>query len=98
MVVYGEEVYWKLKEPVKESEFESVMDRGSFWPYSAFFCASLTNKETPSNLSQYDLRQIASEVIGVAVDAFDAESFVLWWREDLHPFPLATETPDVIIY
>ena len=62
---------------------------GSLYPYSAFFHTSTTNSDAPPNLAYDDLKRIALEVVGIAIDAFDADSFVVWWREDLYPFPLS---------
>jgi hypothetical protein len=89
MIVYGEEVYWKLKGlPVDEK-----LIYGSLYPYAAFFHTWTTNSDAPPNLTYEDLQRIAHEVVGIAVDAFDADSFVVWWREDLYPFPLSVHRP-----
>jgi hypothetical protein len=61
---------------------------GSPNPYSAFFHTSSTNSDAPPNLTYDDLKRIALEIVGVAVDAFDADSFIVGWPEDLYPFPL----------
>ena len=57
-------------------------------PYSAFFYTSNTSNDAPLNLIDDDLKRIALETVGIAVDAFDADSFLVWWREDLYPFPI----------
>jgi hypothetical protein len=88
-IAYGEEVYWKLKGlPVDKG-----MIYGTRYPYSAFFHTSSTNNDAPTNLTFEDLERIAHEVVGIVVDAFDAGSFILWWREDLCPFPLSVSPP-----
>ena len=89
MVLLGEEIYWKLKAPTADKEICTVINCGSPYPYSAFFRASVNNAETPSSIIYDDLKQIAREIVGIATDAFDATSFVVWWREDSYRFPLS---------
>jgi hypothetical protein len=84
-IIYREEVYWKLKGLPVDKE----MLYGSFNPYSAFFHTSKKSNDAPLNLVDDDLERIALETVGIAVDAFDADSFLVWWREDLYPFPLS---------
>jgi hypothetical protein len=88
-VAIGEEVYWNLKAPTAEKEIYTVMNWGSPNPYSAFFRRSADKADTPPTIVYDDLKQIASEIVGIATDAFDATSFVVWWREDLYRFPLS---------
>ena len=93
-IAYGDEVYWYLTGPAaKEGEIGSVISAASWWPFCAFFHTYQGLRETSSILSHQDLEQITKNLVGVAVDAFHATSFVLWWREDLVLLPKATSSP-----
>jgi hypothetical protein len=93
-IAYGDEVYWYLTGPAaKEGEIGSVISAASWWPFCAFFHTYQGLRETSSILSHQDLEQITKNLVGVAVDAFHATSFVLWWREDLALLPKATSSP-----
>jgi hypothetical protein len=85
---YNGEVYWELKGPdTSEDEIgELISDWSSYFPVSAFFCES-PSPDRQKCLTEGDLENLANNLIGVAVDAFDGDSFLIWWREDLQPFP-----------
>jgi hypothetical protein len=85
---YNSEVYWELKGPdTSEDEVEELIsDWSSYFPVSAFFCGS-PSPDRKKSLTERDFEYLANNLIGVAVDAFDGDSFLIWWREDLQPFP-----------
>jgi hypothetical protein len=88
---YNSEVYWELKgRDAPESEIEELIsDWSVYFPVSAFFGVSRSS-ERKKRLTEPDLEDLADNLIGVAVDVFDGDSFLIWWREDLQPFPLVT--------
>ncbi len=85
---YDNELCWELKGPDSpQNEIDDLIwDWLSFFPVSAFFCVS-SSSERKKHLTDADVEDLAENLIGVAVDAFDGNSFVIWWREDLIPFP-----------
>jgi hypothetical protein len=61
------------------------------YPSSAFFyIAGISERKT--QLKDSDLEHVVNTLVGVAVRAFDTESFLIWWREDLRPFPTVETT------
>jgi hypothetical protein len=87
-VFYGDEIYWKLAGSHLAPELAAYVAEGaSFWPFEAFFYLSATLKDD-DHLIDADIEELATNVVAIAVDAFDAESFVILWREDIRPFPL----------
>jgi hypothetical protein len=83
------ERYWELKRPkTLDYEIDSlVADWAVYFPYVGYFYISRSDERSVV-LSDAELDSVTTNLIGVAVDAFDGNSFLLWWREDL--FPLAT--------
>ncbi len=85
------EVYWAVEGAelarVSDDEMLNIVHLGSFHPFSCFFhlrnsCGGEAGSAGP------DLNRVAQSLFGVAVDAFDARSFLIWWRDDFMPFPL----------
>jgi hypothetical protein len=89
-VLYNNELCWELKgTDISPAEItELLSDWSSYSPVSAFFCAS-SPSEQKNDLTTADMTLLADNLVGVTVDAFDADSFVIWWREDLCPFPMS---------
>jgi hypothetical protein len=86
-IAYKSEIYWGLQgSEIPDREIEELISHPSYWPFSAFFDIS-SSIEPKKVLTDADLEDLVSDLVGVAVDAFDANSFVIWWREDLGPFP-----------
>jgi hypothetical protein len=56
-------------------------------PYPLCVFLHLANSaDAKSELNDPDLAEIVGRLVGVAVAAFDTDSFLLWWRDDLVPF------------
>lgn len=89
--VYQQEVYWFAQGPelsrLSEDQILDVVYDSSFWPFSAFFCLSDFSNHK-HDLSDSDLLRIAQNLAGIAVGAFDDRSYLVWWRDDLRPFPV----------
>lgn len=85
---YNDELCWELKGPDSpQSEIEELISHWSaYFPVSAFLCASSLSGRK-EHLADADLEDMANNLIAVAVDIFDGDSFAIWWREDLIPFP-----------
>ncbi|HEY6418988.1 MAG TPA: hypothetical protein VIX59_08295 [Candidatus Binataceae bacterium] len=85
---YQGEICWVLKGPdTSDHEIEELIsDWSSYFPVSGFFSAA-SAPERKKVLTDADLEELARNLIGVVVDIFDGDSFALWWREDLRPFP-----------
>ena len=89
VVMYGDEVYWQIADPnLSDLEILEVIESPPPWPMCAYFHNAKPNRPG-SQLGDEDLTRIASSIVGVAVGAFDDRSFLLWWRTELQPFPLA---------
>jgi hypothetical protein len=90
-VSYQNEVYWavsgKKLAQLSDDETLDVINHASFWPFSAFFYVDGISK-TKVELDDADLQLIVKQLVGVAVGAFDDRSYLVWWRDDLRPFPV----------
>jgi len=86
---YVDELCWELKGPdtSKDEIEELILDWSSSFPVFAFFCVS-PSTDRKTHLADIDLEYMANNLIAVVLDAFDGNSFVIWWREDLLPFPI----------
>jgi hypothetical protein len=92
-VSYQNEVYWAVSgeelAQLSDDAIGDIINHASFWPFSAFFYADGTcTKKT--ELTDADLQLIVKKLVGVAVGAFDDRSYLVWWREDVGPFPLVS--------
>ncbi len=89
-IPYGSEVYWSLNDEklseLSDNGMVQTIGNASLWPFSAFFYINGI-PSTKQVLDDKDLQRIAGRLIGVAVGAFDERSYLLWWRDDLKPFP-----------
>ena len=84
--IYNDEVYWEIKGPdTPQDEIEQlVSDWASYFPVRAFFCLS-PSLERMNRLVETDIKYLADNLVGAAVDVFDGDSFMIWWRDDLQP-------------
>jgi hypothetical protein len=85
---FRDELYWSISGPsTPEDEVFALIGQPILpYPASLFFYRSATS-QAPPKLSEPDLQNIANSLVGIAVHAFDSLSFLIWWREDKHPFP-----------
>ena len=85
---FNGELYWSISGPsTPEDEVYALLGQ-PILPYPAsvfFYCGAIL--EQPPKLRELDLKNIANTLVGIAVHAFDSRSFLIWWREDKHPFP-----------
>ena len=83
-VTYNSEVYWEIRGPnTPENEIEELIsDWKSYFPVSAFFCVP-SSSDRKKSLAREDLEDLADSLVGVAVDVFDGDSFLIWWQGDL---------------
>lgn len=90
-MTYAEEVYWNVSDAqladLSDDAMGNVINHASFWPFSAFFFVDGISKGK-AELEDTDLQLIVKQLVGVAVGAFDDRSYLVWWRDDLRPFPL----------
>ena len=87
-IAYDGEIYWALQgSEIPDREIEELISGASYWPFCAFFYIS-SSSEPKKVLTNEDLQNLVQNLVGIAVDAFDANSFVIWWRDDLRPFPI----------
>lgn len=84
--IYNDEVYWEARGPdTSQDEVERlVSDWCSYFPVRAFFCVSQSS-ERKNCLAEIDFENLADNLVGVAVDTFDGDSLLIWWRDDLQP-------------
>ena len=91
-VPYQNEVYWAVSggelAQFPNDKMLEVINGASFYPFSAFFYINEISK-TKGELEDSDLRLIVKHLVGLAVGAFDDRSYLVWWRDDSRPFPLA---------
>jgi hypothetical protein len=92
VVSYKEEVYWAVAgrelATIADDEMLTLVRSASAYPFSAFFCVSVT--PLLKTLVDDDLKRVVTELVGIAVDAVDGGSFLLWWRDEITAFPTVT--------
>ena len=88
MTTYNDELYWVISgTDLLESDILALLGQPILpYPSSAFFYA-VESQNQKSHFKESDLEHVANSLLGVAVRAFDTRSFLIWWREDLRPFP-----------
>ncbi len=88
LVSYKDELYWAVAGPqsarISDEEMLALIRGPSTDPFSAFFYVGTV--PTSKTLTEGDLERISAELVGIAVDALDFESFLLWWRDEVR-FP-----------
>lgn len=93
-IPYDGELYWKVAGPqlasLSDDEMLDVVNGASFFSFTAFFYLRPV-PETAIELNYGDLNHVKRNLVGLAIGAFDFESFLLWWRDDLYPFPTANQ-------
>jgi hypothetical protein len=84
----GSALFWSMSgSDLSESDIFTLLGMPILpYPSSAFFHLAGTSKAN-TELTDSDLERIANGLVGAAVRAFDTRSVLIWWREDLHPFP-----------
>jgi hypothetical protein len=86
---YDTELYWRIHDSdLSEADILDILTEPNPNPSSAFFSVAWS-AEHETQLTDSDLQRAANTLVGVAVRAFDGDSFLIWWREDLRPFPSA---------
>ncbi|HLW72326.1 MAG TPA: hypothetical protein VKS22_17105 [Candidatus Binataceae bacterium] len=87
IVSYKEELYWQLKTgEFSEDKIRGVVSSGSSYPFAAFFYVAQTHSTEPeAQLDDSAFNKIVETLAGVAVGAFDGESFLLWWKQGTVP-------------
>ena len=92
-IPYRKEVYWNVADAelanLSDEEMSGLISHASFWPFSAFFYIDQSS-QPKDELNDADLQFIVKQLVGVAVGAFDDRSYLVWWRDDLRPFPLVS--------
>ncbi len=88
----NDELYLELKHPeIANHEIEKIINAWAYIPYIAFFYISSSIGRT-GILTDAEVDSVATNLTGVVVDAFDGNSFVLWWRDDRCPLPILQVT------
>ena len=75
---------------LSDEKMLKIVYSASLYPFSGFFVTSPATHETVQ-FTPKDLEQIARNIVGIAVGAFDEGSFLVWWREAVRQFPLSFE-------
>jgi len=91
VVRFSHEIYWQISNPdMSDEDMVGLLNSASLYPFTAFFYISegLSGK---TELQDADLDRVVSGISGIAVGAFDEESFLLWWKDRL-PLPVGIET------
>ncbi len=90
-VEYGEEVYWRVAgvdlAELSDDQMLDVIHSTSYFAWTGFFYSDGISR-TIGELDEADVEHVATHLIGVAVGALDYRSFLIWWRDDLCPFPI----------
>jgi hypothetical protein len=88
--LYAGEVYWcadTTQANLSDDEMNTLINHASFWPFSAFFYTDGIS-DTKAELDDADFQLIVKGLVGIAVGAFDDRSYLVWWRDDVRPFPV----------
>lgn len=86
--IYQDELYWPIgptNGDLSDAQMLRMLNMSSTYPFSAFFYVNRLS--SPRKLVVADLEKVLAGIVGVAVDALDADSYLLWWRDDLRAFP-----------
>lgn len=90
MIPFDAEFYWTIADrglsEIPDAKMLEIVYSASYYPFSAFFYFDDVTIGKQS-LRQDDLTHVVTNLVGVAVGAFDDRSFLIWWRDDLCPFP-----------
>ncbi len=89
-ISYKEEVYWRLSKSMlnglTDDQILDIVHSASYYPWIGFFYICSSNTEC-NRLSDDFINHFGQRVIGIAAGAFDYRSFLIWWRDDVRPFP-----------
>lgn len=89
-VSYNTEVYWAVSKSVlnelTDDQILDIVHNASYFPWLGFFYLNGLNTDV-NRLSDHFIKHFGRRIIGIAVGAFDYRSFLIWWRDDLVPFP-----------
>jgi hypothetical protein len=77
-----------LNDPQLDENQMELLLWGSFYPDSAFFSTSPVGPKKYERTYGRKNHGGDYKLVGIAVDGFDAGSYIIWWREELTPFPL----------
>ena len=84
-IFYGEELYWELQSPaISEDKIGDCVNDASYWPWIGYFAKARISEGRDIEIE--DLEEAASQLVGVAIQALH-DSYLVWWRTDLEPFP-----------
>jgi hypothetical protein len=87
LVVNGRDVYWRISHgSYTDDQLEKFIWGPTPYPLTVFFYRSPGDNRRPQ-LSSGDLERIHNELVGFAVGAFDARSFLRWWDTERMPLP-----------
>lgn len=89
-VAYGTEVYWRVAGTelgaLSVGQILDVVYSASHFPWTGFFYRNGISSEA-GELTSQDLEHVVTNLVGIAVSALDYRSYLIWWRDDLQPFP-----------
>jgi hypothetical protein len=90
MIPFEAEFYWTIAgrglSEIPDTKMLEIVYSASYYPFSAFFYFDDVTIGRQS-LQPDDLAHIVTNLVGIAVGVFDDRSFLIWWRDDLYPFP-----------
>ena len=94
ILVYRKEVYWSVRgrelAELPDRKMLEIVWTASFWPFAGFFYVGALS-QGKELLSDRDIDDVVDGLVGIAVGAFDERSFLIWWRDELRPFPAVPE-------
>lgn len=90
MIPFEAEYYWTIAgrglSEISDTKMLEIVYSASYYPFSAFFYFDDVTIGRQS-LEHDDLTHVVTNLVGIAVGAFDDRSFLIWWRDDLCLFP-----------
>jgi hypothetical protein len=87
---HDEDPYWELHvSNVSEAKIEECIGDANYWSWLSYFCKSRAGES--KSVSDEDLEEVAAHLVGVGVQALH-DSYVIWWRTGLEPFPSTVST------
>jgi hypothetical protein len=89
-IPYSGELYWRIAGAtlanLSKDQMLEVINGASYFPWLGFFYFNGV-PQTKTVLTDADLEHVARNLVGLAAGALDYRSFLIWWRDDLRPFP-----------
>jgi hypothetical protein len=92
-IEYHDELYWRVNSDTLATKSDEdalkILNLASPFPFTAFLYVDGLSKEK-SKLSDADLLHVVDNLVALVVSVFDFDSYLIWWKDEIRPFPCKT--------